>query len=354
MTASTPLLIYGAYGYTGRLVVEEAIRRGLRPVLSGRDREQLARLGDELGLEHRPASLEDHRGLRAALEGVRVVLHCAGPFVHTSRPMVEACLRAGVHYLDITGEIEVFEEIASRDAEARERSVALLPGVGFDVVPSDCLAAHLSRRLPAATHLTLAFRGTGGVSRGTGITAAQNVGRGGAVRRNGRIVPVPAAWRSAEFDFGDGIRAGAVTIPWGDVSTAWHSTGIPNIEVYMAMPRWMRRALRLSRSFGWLLARGPLRRAVVAGARARAPGPSAATRRRAESRFHAEVRDASGRRAAAILVTPEGYTLTARTAVAAARRALSSEALAGFLTPSLAFGADFILEQEGVRRTDLT
>lgn len=353
MTDSTPILIYGAYGYTGELIVEEAVAAGLRPVLSGRDASALAEVAKDSNLEQRPASLDRPEDLDAALRGIDVLLHCAGPFIQTARPMVEACLRAGVHYLDITGEIPVFEAIARRDAEAKQRGITLLPGTGFDVVPSDCLAAHLARRLPNATHLTLAFRGLGGVSRGTAVTAAGNLGSGGAVRRDGKIVAVPPAWRESRFDFGDGIEAGAATIPWGDVSTAWHSTGIPNIEVYMAMSRGMRRALRMSRWFGWLLSADPVRRAVVARVRARTTGPDRQSRARGESRFRGEVRDGQGRTATAILVGPEGYTLTARTAVAAARRVLAGSVPSGFQTPSSAFGPDFIMEQEGVRRIDI-
>ena len=353
MPDSTPFLVYGAYGYTGALVLREALARGLRPVIAGRDARALAAVGEPHGLVRRAVSLDDTRALEAALDGVRLVLHCAGPFVHTSRPMVDACLRRGVHYLDVTGEIGVFEATAARDAEARAAKVTLLPGVGFDVVPSDCLAAHLARRLPGATQLTLAFRGLGGVSRGTATTMAENAGAGGAARRDGRIVAVPAAWHTRRIDFGDGAPSLAVTIPWGDVSTAWYSTGIPNVEVLMAMTPAMRRGLLLSRWLGPLLAAGPVRRRLVARARARRPGPSDTSRAAGESRLWGEVRDAAGRTAVSRLVTPEAYTLTARTAVAAARRVLDGGVPTGFQTPSRAFGADFILEQEGTRREDV-
>ena len=353
MVDSAPLLIYGAYGYTGRLVASEALAAGLRPILGGRDARVVAAVAEPLGLDHRATSLDDERGLDAALEGVRAVLHCAGPFVHTSRAMVDACLRRGVHYLDITGELAVFEAIAARDGEARSCGVTLLPGVGFDVVPSDCLAAHLAGRLPSATHLALAFRSLGGVSRGTATTAVHNAGSGGAVRRDGRIVRVPAAWRTRRIDFGDGEPLPAVTIPWGDVSTAWHSTGIPNVEVYMAMTPAMRRALVLSRWMEWLLSSGPVRRWLVRRAQSRRPGPSEARRARGESRLWGEVRDADGRVAISRLVAPEVYTLTARTAIASAVRVLAGGVATGFQTPSRAFGADFILEQQGMRREDV-
>src|SRR5829696_2843358 len=178
------VLIYGSNGYTGRLIVERALERGLRPVLAGRNAAEVQRQADELGLEHRVFSLDDPRAVDAGLVGVGVVMHCAGPFARTSRPMADACLRTRVHYLDITGEIAVFEALAARDAEAKASGVMLLPGVGFDVVPSDCLAAHLARRLPTATRLTLAFRSAGRMSRGTALTAIDRISDGGLVRRN--------------------------------------------------------------------------------------------------------------------------------------------------------------------------
>src|SRR6187402_1304471 len=110
--------------------------------------------------------------------------------------MVDACLAERVPYLDITGEIAVFEAAAARDAEAKAAGVVLLPGAGFDVVPSDCLAAHLKRRLPSATSLALAFQVLGGVSRGTATTAVENLARGGMVRRAGKLVAVPAAYKT--------------------------------------------------------------------------------------------------------------------------------------------------------------
>nr|MBA3889959.1 saccharopine dehydrogenase NADP-binding domain-containing protein [Gemmatimonadaceae bacterium] len=317
------------------------------------DARAVAEVAGQYGLEHRMADLADPTALDAALDGMRVVLHCAGPFMHTSRPMVDACLRRGVHYLDITGEMAVFEALAARDAEADARGVTLLPGVGFDVVPSDCLAAHLAQRLPGATELVLAFQGLGGVSRGTATTMAENAGTGGAVRRDGQIIEVPAAWRSRDIEFVGGAPALAVTIPWGDVATAWHSTGIPNIAVYMAMTPAMRRALVASRWLGPLLRLPLVPRRLVAKARARKPGPSDAARMRGVSRFWGEVRDARGNRAVSRLTAPEGYTLTARTAVAAAQRVLAGGVATGFQTPSQAFGADFILEQRDTRREDV-
>jgi short subunit dehydrogenase-like uncharacterized protein len=347
------LLIYGSAGYTGRLIVAEALRRGLRPALAARSADAVRAQAEPLGLAWRAAPLDDAAALDRALDGAAVVLHCAGPFSRTWRAMSDACLRRRAHYLDITGEILVFEKLAARDAEATAAGVMLLPGVGFDVVPSDCLAAHLARRLPDATRLALAFRALGGMSRGTLLTTVENLGAPGAVRRGGRIVAVPPAWRTRRVDFGDGRPRDATTIPWGDVSTAWHSTGIPDVEVYMTMPPRLRRAMRWGRWVAPLLRTGAVRGFLARRVRAGSAGPSDDARARGASLLWGEAVAADGRRVEARLRGPEGYTLTAHTAVHLALKALGGDVRPGFQTPSRAYGADVILEIPGVERTDV-
>ena len=348
------LLIYGANGYTGRLVVKRAVSCGLQPILSGRNAAEIEAIAKEHGLESRAASLDDAASLDAALAGCAVVIHAAGPFSRTSKPMVDACIRNRVHYLDITGEIGVFETLASkaRSAQARDAGVMLLPGSGFDVVPSDCLAAHLKRRLASATWLTLAFSGGTGLSRGTATTMVENIQRGGAVRREGKITLVPAGWKQRDIDFGDKVRH-VVTLPWGDVSTAYHSTGIPNIDVYTAAPAAAIRGMIISRYIGWLLATPPAQTFLKGRIQSGAPGPSDAARAGATARLWGEAWDNDGNRVISRLRTADGYTLTALTSVAAAEKVLAGGAKPGFQTPSLAFGADFILEIAGSEREDV-
>jgi short subunit dehydrogenase-like uncharacterized protein len=345
-------LIYGANGYTGKLIARLAIERGLRPVLAGRDASTIEGLARELGLEHRVFALDDRASLDAALGQVEVVLHCAGPFSRTSRPMADACIRTGTHYLDITGEAAVIETLAARDREAKTASVMLMPCVGFDVVPSDCLAAHLKRRLPSATHLALGIQGMGRVSRGTATTMVENINRGGLVRRDGKLTPVPAAWKTRAIDFGRG-EVSATTIPWGDVASAFYSTGIPNIEVYAAVPGKVRRMMKLSRAFGWLLGAKPVQRFLKGRIKAQPPGPDEDERARGKSFVWGEVTDDSGGRAISRLKGPEGYTLTALTALIITERVLGGEFSPGFQTPSKAYGPDLILEIDGVTREDV-
>jgi short subunit dehydrogenase-like uncharacterized protein len=352
---TSDFLLYGATGYTGGLIIERAVAAGLRPLLAGRNPAKLRTLASEHALEQRAFSLDDTAGLDSALSGVSAVLHAAGPFAHTAAPMMEACIRTRTHYVDITGEIEVFERLHRESDRARDAGIMVLPGAGFDVVPTDLLAAHLKRRLPGATQLRLAFYARGGsMSRGTLTTMVENVGRGGAVRIDGRITRVPPAWRTRVVDFGFGTRPVSVTtIPWGDVSTAYHSTGIPNVEVYAHAGSAQRRMLEATRVLKKPLGWPPVQRVLKSWIRARVAGPDAEQRRHAASFVHGEAWDDAGVRVESRMRTPEGYALTAMTSVEVIRRVLAGAVKAGFQTPSLAYGADWVLELDGVEREDV-
>lgn len=345
-------LIYGANGYTGELIAREAARRGLRPILGGRSQNKVEPLARELGLICRTFSLEDRKSREYTLKEIDFVLNCAGPFQITARPLIDSCLRLGKHYLDITGEIGVFEAAARGDEEARKSDAMILCGVGFDVVPSDCLARHLKNRLPDAQKLSLAFMGLGGISRGTKVTMLENAGSGGAIRENGEIKQVPAAFRTRKFDFSDKLRQiPAVTIPWGDVSTAFYSTGIPNIEVYTAMPKNMRRSLALTNYFGWFLRRNFVKRCL----QSKIPhgGPDEQTRKTARSYLYGEAVNADGSKVCARLDCPEAYQTTVMTALNICEKVLRGNWQKGFQTPAKIYGADLILEIESTCREDI-
>lgn len=345
-------LIYGSYGYTGDLIAREAVTRGLRPILAGRDPQRLAQQAAGLGLQHVAFNLEDRAALDLALSQVKVALHCAGPFAYTAQPMVDGCLRNRVHYLDLTGEIAVFEALARRSAEARALGVMVLPGAGFDVAPSDCLAAHLKRRLPTANRLTLGIRGLGsGLSRGTLNTGVESLAGATWVRREGELVQAPAGSLTRAIDFGRGMETCAA-IGWGDVATAFYSTGIPNIEVYFAAPRALRWGLRSTRWLGPLLGAPSVQRVLKAAVQRQPPGPDAAQRARGRSLLWGEVRDPAGQRRVSRLSTPDGYTMTVLAALAMVEKALAGQATPGFQTPSLAYGPDLVLELPEVTRED--
>ncbi|MBS0212949.1 MAG: saccharopine dehydrogenase NADP-binding domain-containing protein [Proteobacteria bacterium] len=344
---TTRWMIYGANGYTGRLIAAEAARRGLRPVLAGRG-EAVRGLASELGLEARVFDLADPAAVRAGLEGMALVLHCAGPFSATCAPMLEGCLATGTHYLDITGEIEVFTYCHEHDAPACKAGILIMPGTGFDVVPTDCVAAQLKRELPSATHLVLAFEAGGGPSPGTAKTSVEGLGNGGRARIDGQLVRVPLAWKTRSFER-DGQARSAMTIPWGDVYTSFVSTGIPNVEVYMAVsPRTIANVRRL-RLLGPLLRSGIVQGLLKRRVERRVRGPSDARRGNTLTHVWGEARDAQGRQARRHLVVPNGYTLTVDAALGIVERVLAGDVPAGFRTPSQLMGADYVMGLPGVR-----
>lgn len=341
-------LIYGANGYTGELITRYAVERGMKPILAGRNAINIEALAKKHHLEYRVFSLDEGYRIDQTLQDVDLVVHCAGPFSLTSRAMVEACLRTKTHYTDITGEIAVFEAMAALDRKAKDAGIMVMPGVGFDVVPSDCLARHLKDRLPSATHLSLAFYGKGArLSHGTQATMTMNVGKGGAIRKDGKITSVPAAWKTREIDFGEVTKTG-VTIPWGDVATAYHSTGIPNIEVFTVVPPSTLKMMKASRYLGWLLATGPIQDYLQK--KIRAGGPSDEERTKGKTLLWGEALDLNGNRVESRLLCPEGYTITALAALNISQKILDGNFTAGFQTPAKAYGPDLILEIDGVTR----
>ena len=347
----TPLLIYGANGYTGRLISEKAVRRGLKPILGGRNRDALETLAQANALTRRVFELDDRAEIERNLDGVRIVLNCAGPFSQTCEPLLEACLRQRIHYLDITGEIDVFALCHHTNNRARHEGVVVFPGTGFDVVPTDCLAAMLKQRLPDASHLVLAFEAGGGPSPGTAKTSVEGLAAGGRARIGGEVVEVPLAWKTREFVREDGSTRTAMTIPWGDVYTAFVSTGIANVETYMVVPEKTIARVRWLRHLRWLLAMAPVQK-FLKGKAGQTAGPDQARRARSGCQVWGEVRNAAGRQESLSLMTPNGYALTVSASLGIVEYLLANSPAGGYYTPSLLMGADYVLKLPGVRLLD--
>lgn len=335
------LMIYGANGYTGELIAREAVRRGLQPILAGRSEAKLRPLATELGLPLRCFSLNKPEFIAEQLRDVDVLIHAAGPFSATAAPMMEGCLLAKTHYTDITGEIDVFEHAQSLKGRAESQGIVICPGVGFDVIPTDCVAAKLKELLPDATDLALGFDSRSGLSPGTAKTSIEGMKLGGKVRENGRLKTVPLAYKSRRIDFGDGEKLG-VTIPWGDVSTAYSSTGIPNIEVYIPLPPRMIKQMKLLNWVRPILGLSPIQNFLKAQVDKKIHGPSEATRAKQPTYVWGEARNAKGEVKTVRIKTANGYSLTVYGSLAVAEYLMTVSVSGGAYTPSRLIGPELV------------
>lgn len=348
-----PFIIYGANGYTAQLIADLAIKQGLKPLLSGRNEAKIKPIADALGLDYKAVDLADTNALNDLLKQSGIFLNCAGPFMYTADAAARACIANKVHYLDITGEYNVFENVKKLGEQARTAGVMLLPGAGFDVVPSDCLALHLKNRLPNATHLTLAFAALqGGMSRGTAKTTVEGMGYGGTIRKDGKLVSVPMSYKAETIDFGP-FKSPAAVIPWGDISTAYSSTGIANIEVFTALKAKQINALKWGDRLAPLLRLRFVKNYMLKQVDKRKPGPDENRRNKTTCYFRGTATDANGNKAEALQTTPDGYNLTMLTAVQIVNEILVGSYKPGYQTPATAYGADFILKIPGCSRTDI-
>lgn len=345
------LLIYGATGYTGRLIVQRALARGLRPVIAGRDRQAIASMAAACGLEWMTARADEPAHLRSMTASAAVLLNAAGPFATTSAALIDACVATGTHYLDITGEAGTIESTVRWHDAAVRRGVMVMPGVGFEVVASDCLAAHVAQRLPGAIALKLGFDKSQPTSRGSLKTSVSMSGQGVLIRREGRLVRVASGSLTYYFDYGHGPQI-SLAVSLGDASAAFFSTGIPNVETYLraTLPVWG--AITADQYWGWLLATPPWQALLKAQVDCLAPDPSPEARRTGWATLVAEATDARGRCARARQRTGDVYWFSALSAVSVAERSLAGELTPGFQTPSRVYGSDFTLSFDGVSRED--
>ncbi|HYX92426.1 MAG TPA: saccharopine dehydrogenase NADP-binding domain-containing protein [Myxococcaceae bacterium] len=350
-------LIYGAYGFTGQLLAEEAVRRGHRPTLAGRSREKLEPLAARLGLPSIAIELSaDAARLRDALAEHALVFHAAGPFVFTCEPMVRACLDARTHYLDLSGEIDSLERVFSLNGEARERGVVLLPAAGFDVIASDCLVRYVAERVTEPRSLDIAIAAIADPSVGTLKSALEILSRGGRARRNGVLVPSQLGGARMRVRF-SGQEKIALAFPGPDLVTAFHTAGARDITTYMALghgPAW---ALRIGGSAArWALASRRVRAALGRLAGLGKAGPGEAARQSGRSFIWVRATSGDGQSAEAWLETMEGYRFTAAAGVRVAERVLElwgeGRLTAGATTPARALGADFVLEIPETRRLE--
>lgn len=349
------IMIYGAYGYTGELIARKAVAKGLKPILSGRSAAKLQPLSSELGLAAMAISLDNEEALKQALKNISVVIHCAGPFSATAAPMMRACIETGTHYQDITGEMDVYRAAHALGAEAKAAGVVLCPGTGFDVIPTDCLAAALNETMSNATHLTLGFDSDSGLSPGTAKTSIESLGVGGAVRRNGKIEITPHGELTRRINFGRGEKF-AVAIPWGDVATAYYSTEIPNIEVYIPMSPRRAKKMRKLNGFRWLLRMGWVQNWLKGKVGKNVRGPTENQRAEQKTWVWGEIRnDRRGERRVGRITIANGYDVTVNGSLAVMEHLLSYRGEGGYFTPSKLCGHELVekLPGSGIIKTSI-
>ena len=342
-------MIYGATGYSGQLIVAKAVKAGMQPVLAGRSEDKVKALAEKYKLDYRVFDIDALIKSDALISQMALVLNCAGPFSQTADAMMQACLKQQAHYIDITGEIDVFELAASLDAAAKDRGVVLCPGVGFDVIPTDCVAGKLKAMMPDATHLTLGFDSRSGFSPGTAKTSAEALPNGGKVRQDGKIITVPLAAKTRKIDFGGGEKL-AMSIPWGDVSTAFHNTGIPNVEVYIPASPGMVKQLKRMNWFKPILGLGLVQYFIKKRIEKKVKGPDEATRAKLTTYVWGEVKNAAGEFKDYRIEVANGYAVTADGSVMVAQALLGAHAKAsGYQTPCTLLGDDLVEKLPGTK-----
>ncbi len=348
MNQKSQILLYGANGYTGELIIRYAAEKAIPLILAGRTEKTIQLLADKYNLPFRIFSLHSSKEIADHLDDILVVIHAAGPFSHTAAKMVEACIQTATHYLDINGDLSVFEMIRTYDEKAKKAGIMLLPGAGFDVVPTDCIAQQLKNKLPDAISLKLGFitKGSGGLSHGTATTMVEKIGEGGAARINGKISRVPLGHKSKEVSI-QGRTYFCMTIPWGDVATAFYSTGIRDIETYIRIPKWTYRALKLQGLFNWILRRKVTKKIIQNKINARPAGPTDEQREDSSILVWGEALNKEAKKVSAQLKCKEGYTFTALSSLWIAQRIKEGRFITGYQTPSLAYGETMVFEIEG-------
>lgn len=345
-------MIYGATGYTGQLVAQEAVKRGHRPLLAGRNPDKLAALAARLNLEYVAFPLDDVNQIAEHIADMDIVYHAAGPFVHTAEPMLKACLATKTHYLDITGEIHIMERTFSYDEAARKNGIALISGVGFDVVPTNCLAKYVADKVPGAQSLEIVISAISRASAGTTKSFIEMAHMSGKIRRDGKMMdyPMGVGGRRILLPFGDVY---VLPIPWGDLDTAYRATGIPNITTYLALPEAVISLIRMSAPLVRFTFRSSfIRKAASAFVGMVVNGPSQKMRETARTYVWAKASDDAGNFAEAWLESLEAYQFTAVAGVLAVEQVAALRPV-GALPPALVFGADFVLDIEGTARHDI-
>lgn len=342
-------MIYGAYGYTAQKIVAHAVATGHRPLLAGRNSTPLKAMAAQYDLDYIVLSIEDSLAIAQAVAGVKVLLNAAGSFNQTALPLLEACISGKTHYVDITGDMPVMESLLAEHNRASAAGITVCPACGFDVIPTDCLAASLKNAMPDATHFTLSMDSNMAISPGSAKSALELLALGCVVRRNGVLTQVSRSQTLRHITFPNHPAPIPVAaVPWGDLVSAWASTGIPNIEVLLPLRAgrlefWLEPLIRLASKSNLI------RRWLTNYIDKKMPLPSDDELDNTSIQVWGEVRNQAGKTIRGTMTGPNGYKLTIAGALFFVEALLDDNAKhpAGYLTPSGLLGENVATEKLG-------
>ncbi len=345
-------MLYGATGYTGTLIAEEAVRRGHKPILAARNAEKLRVLADRLGLKWCAFPLEDKSALLKAAESVELMLHSAGPFAETCVPMMDACLAGKTHYLDISNEISVLQAAQVRHRMAVENGLSIIPGVGFGTVASNCLVRHVCAQIINPVSLEIVMSPyVAQRSAGAAKSTLETIAHGGYVRRDGILVRNTFGSGAKRIRIANGEH-NVIPVPSGDLEAAYIATGIANITVYMTTqinPTLASFVLPFAQKLlSWDILRQKFERWMDGRATSIVEKPVNTNQR---SWIWVRACDCHDNVAEAMLETGEGYAFTAAASVLAAEWVLGKHTV-GSKVPATAFGTDFVFQIDSARMYD--
>ncbi|MFN8149839.1 MAG: saccharopine dehydrogenase NADP-binding domain-containing protein [Solirubrobacterales bacterium] len=348
-----PIVLYGASGFTGKLIAAELCARGLDFTLAGRSREKLDAVAAELARPQTVAAvaLDDPAAVRSLLEPAAVVIGCAGPFTLHGRPLIEAAAATGTNYLDTTGEQPFIRDSFEVHGAAAEASgAALASGMGFDYAPGDMLAALVAAGLGRLREMTVAYAVRGfGPTRGTALSALEMMSGGDLEWRDGSRRTAPRHVGEGRYEFPSPIGSRRVgRYPCGETITVPRHVETDSMRCVidlrgltgMQLGPLSAPAMTLS----GLLMVGPARRAAGKLISRMPEGPSERARGAVRFTVACEAETADGRRRRGVVRGSDIYGLTAAIiAEGAARMASPDYDRRSALAPAQAFDPESFL-----------
>ncbi len=340
-------MIYGAYGFTGSLLAKIAADKGFKPVLAGRDALKTKRLALSLGLDFKVFSLDEDSIIEKNLKDIDLLYNLAGPYCKTAPTMVEACLRTKTHYMDLTGDIEIYDFLYSLDKVAIENEILIMPGVGFNVIATECVAAHTVQKLSTCDHLDIVMATQAKPSKGTFKQMIALLPRGGYEIENHELKRRNIGKSDIKIKYPDKRRT-PFSIPIGELIACHKSLNIANIRVHYAMSSsWVRMTETMIDIIAKFSGKNYGKKVLSNFASNYIKGPDETSMLHDKAYVYAKASSDLGVYAETMIKTPEPYYFTALITLKVIQKVLDGE-YKGALTPVEAFGSSIIFEVEGV------